>query len=61
MEYETLVGLSGDSVVEGGLVHPVGRSAVNQAVQAFSGSLRTLPQDDSPHPADNQWVNAAPR
>ena len=52
MEYETLVGLSGDPVVEGDLVRPVGRSGAKQAVQVLSGSLTTQLQGDVPYPAD---------
>ena len=50
MEYETLVGLSGDPVVEGDLGGPVGHSRVEQPVRALSGSARTQAQNHSPHP-----------
>jgi len=49
MEYETLVGLSGDPVVEGGLGGPVVYSRTEQPVRALSGSARTQAQNHSPH------------
>jgi len=50
MEYETLTGLSGDPVVEGGLGGPVGHSRTEQPVRALSGPARTQAQKRSPHP-----------
>ncbi len=50
MEYETLVGLSGNPVVDDGLVDLVGRSRVEQPVRTSSGSARTQAQGHSPHP-----------
>ena len=52
MNQETLAGGSGNPVIDGDLVHPVGCSGTKHAVQAPSGSLRTQPQDGIPHPAD---------
>ena len=52
MNQETLAGGSGNPVIDGDLVRPVGCSGTKHAVQALSGSLRTQPQDDTPHPAD---------
>jgi len=54
MNQETLAGGSGNPVIDGDLLHPVGCSGTKHAVQALSGSLRTQPQDDIPHPADAQ-------
>ncbi len=50
MEHSTLVGLSGDSVVDDGPVGPVGDSRAEQSVRALSGSARTQAQEHSPHP-----------
>jgi len=51
MQHKKLIDHSGDPVIGGGLFHSVGCSRATQAVQALSGSLRTQPQDDSPHPS----------
>ncbi len=50
MEYETIVGLSGDSVVRSRRRNPVGRSWSEHNVQALSGSARLQAQDQSLHP-----------
>jgi hypothetical protein len=51
MEYETVVGLSGDPAFVGGFVVVVGRSCSEYDVQFLSESPGTQTQDHSPHPS----------
>jgi len=50
MEYETVVGLSGDPALVGGFVVVVGRSCSEYDIQFPSKSHRTQAQNHSPHP-----------
>jgi len=54
MEHSTLIVLSGDPAVDGGLVHPAGRLWPGHNVQAMSRSARTQALEHSPRPTQTK-------